>query len=282
MALIPPFSFNCVVGLGVRQVDRSVEWVGTGTLVGRLFGQDLSGQNRYHIFLITNRHVLNRLETLVIRFNPRDRSPARDFDVPLVDTGGNSLWKGHPDEDVDLAALGMDADFLIREGVRYDFFQMDRHGLDLAQMRESGVAEGDAVFTLGFPMGIVDGDRLYVIARSGILARLRDTLEGLRKDFLIDAFIFPGNSGGPVLYKPEIVSIEGTPSVRRSALIGIVAGYLTFRDTAVSHQTGAPRIIFEENAGLAVVHTVDQVREVVERCFAGARIKEREPSLIPQ
>ncbi|QPJ61104.1 MAG: trypsin-like peptidase domain-containing protein [Candidatus Nitronauta litoralis] len=274
MALIPPFSFDCVVGLGVREQDGYIEWVGTGTLVGRPFSVNGNGQNRCHVFLVTNRHVLKKLTTMVIRFNPRDASESKDFDIPLLDTNGNTLWKSHPDDEVDLAALGMDADFLAREEIRYEFFNLNDQAMALPEMKERGVSEGDFIYTLGFPMGIVDVDRLYVIARMGCIARLRDTLGGHRKDFLIDAFIFPGNSGGPVLYKPEITSIEGTASVGKAAFIGIVAGYLTFRDTAVSHQTGAARVIFEENAGLAVVHTVDQVAETVERCFKSARIKE--------
>ncbi len=274
MALIPPFSFDCVVGLGVRQQNGHIEWVGTGTLVGRPYSQNGDGKKRCHIFLVTNRHVLKKLTTLVIRFNPRDASEAKDYDIPLMDANGNTLWKSHPDEEVDLAGLGMDADFLESENIRYEYFNLDDQVMGLAEMKTRGVSEGDFVYTLGFPMGIVDVDRLYVIARMGCIARLRDTLEGYRKDFLIDAFIFPGNSGGPVLYKPEVTSIEGTASVGKAAFIGIVAGYLTFRDSAISHQTGAVRMIFEENAGLAIVHTVDQVIETVERCFKSARIKE--------
>jgi S1-C subfamily serine protease len=76
--------------------------------------------------------------------------------------------------------------------------------------------------------------------------------------FLIDANIFPGNSGGPVVTRPEISSIEGTKAIDKAALIGIVKSYLTYKDVAVSQQTGKPRVIFEENSGLALVETVDR------------------------
>lgn len=278
MALIPPFSFNCVVGLGVREADGKIEWVGTGTLTGRPFQPSPADGMRYHVFLVTNRHVLNKLDRMVLRFNPCDSGEALDYDIPLTDLRtGRPLWRGHPDPDIDLAALGVDVDFLLKEGVRYDFFNLDNQAMDTAEMRQDGVSEGDFIYTLGFPMGIVDTDRLYVIARMGCLARLRDTLAGHRKDFLIDSSIFPGNSGGPVLYKPEITHIAGTSAVGKAAFIGIVAGYLTFRDTAISHQTGSARVIFEENAGLAVVHTVDQVKETVEESFRASKIKEQIP-----
>ncbi len=52
-----------------------------------------------------------------------------------------------------------------------------------------------------------------MIVRQGAIARIRDWLGGAATEFLIDASIFPGNSGGPVLNRPEAVSITGTKSV---------------------------------------------------------------------
>ena len=86
--------------------------------------------------------------------------------------------------------------------------------------------------------------------------------------------IFPGNSGGPVVNKPEIISVEGTNSVPSPYLIGIVASYLTYTDTAVSKQTGQSRVVFEENSGLAVVIPADYILETIDTCFATANIKE--------
>lgn len=276
MALIPPFSFNCVVAIGTRDSGKYPRWVGTGTLIGRFFRRQSDGRSQYHIFIVTNKHVVEKQRSIVVRFNPLAAKPARDFDISLLDKNGKTLWKEHPSETIDIAVIGINADFLIQENVRYDFFQSDSHLMPVAEMAEAGVSEGDFIYVLGFPMGIVDPDRQYVIARSGIIARLRDALEGHKKDFLIDAFIFPGNSGGPVIYKPEIISIEGTKSVAKPSLIGIVSGYLTYKDTAVSQQTGSPRVVFEENSGLAAVVPVDFVMETIEACFASLNIKERD------
>ncbi|MBI4384746.1 MAG: trypsin-like peptidase domain-containing protein [Nitrospinae bacterium] len=276
MALIPPFSFNCVVAIGTRDSGTYPRWVGTGTLIGRFFKKRADNQRQYHIFIVTNKHVVEGQKSIVARFNPLATQKAKDYDIPLVDRSGKTLWREHPSEAMDIAVIGINADFLAEENVRYDFFQSDNHLMPIAEMSALGVSEGDFVYVLGFPMGIVDPDRQYVIARSGIIARLRDALEGHKKDFLIDAFIFPGNSGGPVLYKPEIVSLEGTKSVVKPGLIGIVSGYLTYKDTAVSQQTGHPRVVFEENSGLAAAVPVDFVMEAIEACFASLNIKERD------
>jgi S1-C subfamily serine protease len=278
MALIPPFSFNCVVAIGLRKTTKHAPpgWYGTGTLVGRLFKKDASDKSQYHVFIVTNKHVIEDQDSIVIRFNPLGDKPAMDFDIPLLDKSGRPLWNEHPSKQMDIAVIGINADFLKAEGVSYDYFQSDNHLMTIPEMAENGVSEGDSIYVLGFPMGIVDQDRQFVIARSGIIARIRDTLEGHKNDFLVDAFVFPGNSGGPVIYKPEIISISGTKSVTKPALIGIVSCYLTYKDTAVSKQTGHTRIIFEENSGLAAVVPVDYVLETIEACFSSLDIKEKQ------
>jgi hypothetical protein len=82
--------------------------------------------------------------------------------------------------------------------------------------------------------------------------------------FLIDSFVFPGNSGGPVVLKPEIISIAGTPSQSKSYLIGMVIGYQSYVDVAVSQQTQHQRITFEENSGLATVVPTDYIADAIE------------------
>ena len=274
MALIPPFYFNCVVALGKRESDGEINWIGTGTLVGRLFQEKHLGNNRYHIFIVTNRHVMKDNSSLVVRFNPLHSFSAKDYDIPLIDKSGEPMWKSHPNDEIDLAALCLDADFLRDEEIYYAYFHSDSHLMPLRQMNSQGMSEGDFIYVLGFPMGIMEPLRQYVISRTGIIARLRDTLDGTNKDFLIDAMIFPGNSGGPVINKPEVISIEGTSSVPSPYLIGIVSSYLTYTDTAVSKQTGQSRVVFEENSGLAVVIPADYILETIDLCFATANIKE--------
>jgi S1-C subfamily serine protease len=275
MALIPRSYLNCVVTLGTRSSKGEVSWMGTGTLVGRLFQTGSNGQKRYHIFIITNRHVLADQSDLVVRFNPSSGSTAQNYDIPLYRKNGDPLWKGHSNPEIDIAAIGIDAEFLEERGAPYSFFQSDEHFMPTQEMSTLGVSEGDFVYVLGFPMGIASKLRHYVIARSGCIARIQPALTGDDNDFLIDAMIFPGNSGGPVIYKPEIISIGGTSSVTKPGLIGIVAGYLTYSDTAISQQTGQARIVFEENSGLAIIHPVDFVMETIEDTFQSADIKEK-------
>lgn len=117
-------------------------------------------------------------------------------------------------------------------------------------------------------MGLVGGERNFVIVRSGVIARIRDALAGQSKEFLIDTAIFPGNSGGPVVTKPEVLSISGTKAVDKSYLIGMVSGYVPYQNVAISTQTQRPRVIFEENSGLASVVPIDFVVEIIKLALA--------------
>ena len=278
MALIPPFFLDCVVAIGFKNSDGLKSWIGTGFLIGRFFRQRDEGLNDYHIFLVTNKHVLEGKNSVVVRFNPQPQSnePARDYDLTLSDEGGNKRWTEHPTKEIDVAVININAKILREHGMKFSYFYSDKHLLNVDGMTEMGTTEGDFIFVLGYPMGIVAPDWQYVIARSGIIARIRDVLEGRSKSFIVDAFVFPGNSGGPVVSKPEVVSIGGTKASLTAYLIGIVTAYVPYQDIAISQQTGRPRVVFEENSGLTAVIPVDYIMETIEICFKDLKVNEEE------
>lgn len=266
MALIPPFFIDCVVAIGSRNPNGEKRWFGTGFLVGRHHKEVPADKKNYHLFLVTNKHVLKDVSSIVVRFNPKTEEPARDYDISLTPRK-DLVLVGHHDPAVDVVAISINANVLERDQARFAFFALDEHTLRIADAKDHGTSEGDFVYVLGFPMGIVSPDRQYVIVRAGVIARLRDAVDQKSREFLIDANVFPGNSGGPVVLKPEVVSIEQTKAINRAALIGIITSYVPYQDIAISQQTGRPRIIFEENSGLAAVVPSDCIIEVVEDAF---------------
>lgn len=266
MALIPPFFLNCVVSIGISApAQGQTAWIGTGFIVGRPI-EDESGTKRYHTFLVTNKHVLTGKQSVVLRFNSLDGTRVLDYPVAL-EIEGQQIWVGHSSDDVDVAVFTLNPQVLEQDGAEFGFFKLDEHVMTVDDMKTECVSEGDGVFVLGFPMGIVAPQKKNVIARAGAIARIRDVLDGHQSSFLIDANIFPGNSGGPVVIRPEFTSITNTKSINRAALVGIVKSYVPYRDVAISQQTGNPRVIFEENSGLALVETTDNVKSAVEDCY---------------
>ena len=282
MALLPPVFLNSVVALGGPSHDGSIRYDATGFLYGHPTGQtDTNGTKYYWIFLVTNRHVFagmsERGNTLHARFNRPIGAEPHVYLLNLQETPNLDSWIVHPDPDVDVAVLLLNDQQLQADGLEYYFFQADEHAFTRQQSIDDGTSEGDGVFILGFPLGQAGEERNYSIVRQGIIARIQDWLTGKANTFLVDASIFPGNSGGPVLLKPELASVAGTKSNSMCGLIGMVSSYLTYQEIAVSAKTKRPRMIFEENSGLGVVVPHDMILETVN--IAVDRFSPRQPSV---
>ena len=267
MALVAPKYFNCVVAIGCDYLNPKgvidTQWIATGFLFG--YRNNNYEENKYSVYIVTNKHVFKDLERVKLLFNPQDGQPAKSFYLTLVEDG-KKLYKEHAKENVDIAVIPINHEFLDQSNIKYDIFFCDKECFLKDQLKdELNATEGDGVFALGYPMGIVGVNRQYVILRNGCLARVRDMLEGNSSDFIIDAMVFPGNSGGPVICKPELVHITGTNITKESRLIGVVKSSLTYRDIAVSPQTKRTRVVFEENTGLTNVEPVDYIIETIEQ-----------------
>ena len=68
--------------------------------------------------------------------------------------------------------------------------------------------------------------------------------------------------------RPETGAVQGTRPQNAAYMIGFIEGYIPYEDYAVSAQTQRPRVIFEENSGLAEVIPVDAVQQVVKQAIA--------------
>lgn len=281
-ALIPPLFVDCVVAIGfsgpgvMNGVPVAKMWhtIGTGFFYGKLFKDDPDITKRiYSTYLVTAKHVIasyNNLKRqnkdippLSIRINPTDASSqGKEFDVLSEVADEGAVWVDSPSgKDVTVISINLGG---IRDK-KYEsmFFTSDAHSEKISELREAGVSAGDGVFVLGFPMDLAGIQRNYVIARHGIIARIDEMLDKASPTFLIDAFVFPGNSGGPVILEPNLASITGTKPQFKAMLIGMVIESVEYDDTAISQQTGRARITFEENSGLAVVIPVDSIEETV-------------------
>jgi S1-C subfamily serine protease len=279
MALIPPTFLDAVVAVGFGGDDGKRIYQATGFIYGHFQQQVDENKKSYRTYLVTNRHVFEGKTEAFVRFNPESGEPAREYKIDLVDASKNPVWLAHQDSAVDVAVIGIDGQLLRNHGIRFAVFTSDEDAMTRSKALEAGLTEGDGVFVLGFPLGLVGEGKNFVIVRHGVVARIRDCLESDRKDFLIDCSIFPGNSGGPVISRPDLMGIEGTKTITAAHLVGIVANYVAYRDVAVSQQTGRPRIIFEENSGLASVVPVDYIQEVIDN--AAARTVEPPPTEVP-
>ena len=180
-------------------------------------------------------------------------------------SSGEAIYSAHPHDKTDVIAVQILPKKLINDKSIWGSFDLTENALTLQEMQSTGVEEGSLVYALGFPMNLVDPIKVP-ICRLGCISRVTDAFllkKGTPK-FLVDAQTFPGNSGGPIISRPEFISIDGTPANSSSNLIGILSAYIPYRETLYSRQTGRDRMIQEENSGLTIVHPVDRIKEVVE------------------
>jgi len=275
--LVPPGFINSVVALGAMVpvlevgVPPHLEWrtAGTGFFYAYLIQDDPDpAKRKYEVYLVTAKHVVQGFildnRALSVRVNPKDTSSqSRQFEIANEPQPGSGTWFCHPNPKVDIAAVPVNFDYLKQQGMEPNVIASDQNAADRAKLAELEVTAGDGVFVLGFPMGLSGVQRNYVIVRQGAIARISELLDKVSPTFMLDALVFPGNSGGPVILRPEITSISGTKSQTNAYLIGVVIDYRPYIDTAVSQQTRRPRISFEENSGLADVLPVDVVNEAI-------------------
>jgi hypothetical protein len=206
--------------------------IGTGFVVA---------STRNHLILVTAKHVVHDdngklFGDLAYRLNRTGSSSQLLKDADLVQAGSGS-WFVSKQDDVAVRFLP------IVQGASIKAIPLDRF------IEEPQVEAGTPLAALGFPMGLRSVDHAMPIARRGMVGRADSSV------VLADLFVFPGNSGGPVLYVPAFktggVSFGGAEVMWQEMLIGMVSSFIPYSEVAVSIQTKRPRVVFEENSGLA-------------------------------
>lgn len=267
MPLLFAHLLDAVVAIGTKDPKDKMRWVASGFLYGSFTKKmDANKQKLYNTYLVSNRHVFEGLDPAFIRVNPKNvKQPPVDFQLLLKDPKtGRNKWYAHSNPDVDIAVFPVSTRLLKARGMNVSFYPSDEFTATRQQLSALSVTEGDFAYVLGFPMELVGEERNFVIVRQGVLARIRDALANPDIDYLLDAFVFPGNSGGPVLLKPELQTIPDTEPIKLPLVIGVVKEPLSYAETAYSLQTKRPRITFEENSGLTRVVPIDRVQECID------------------
>ena len=200
MSLLPKNFAHSIVAFGLDNASNNVDFISTEFIYSQRTGQDESGHSLYAICFVTNRHVVQGQSKLVVRLCDPQSST---YNFP-------GQWTVHPDPYVDVAVASFPLDDIEGNALRVNSFKSEIQTSFCKDLQNMGFREGDEVYTLVFPLGLAGHDRNYPIARQGIVARIQDWYDGQSDSFLIDAPIFPGNNGGPVIAKPTMYSYGQT------------------------------------------------------------------------
>jgi len=252
---IPDKMLNSLVPIGLDNALKQLNWIGSGFLINH------KSSVIDEIYLVTNKHVVTAKTQIYLRFNLNSGGTTNKSVTLQLDTV--SYWTGHPDTKVDLAVIPLPMDFIQANNLNASAIDITNDCATKQFLIDKNLGEGNDVFVLGYPMGMVDLNNSFPIARKGVLSKIRHMTLHNNNDYIIDVLNFPGNSGGPVFLEQIELDFDKKILISQFYLVGIIKSYIPYQDTAISSQTNRARIIFEENSGLAFAEITDRILETI-------------------
>ena len=260
MAVLHELFLNSVVGILEQKSEKVYRRIATGFIYGHLIDTD-----RCEVYLVTNSHVVSSFdpdEKIFVICNEGPGGEANHFYLESSSEEHENLWVRHPDTTVDIAVYRLDPSF-IEENPNVECLYSDSRAAGIDKIIELGISEGDAIFALGFPLGLFFGNPNGVMVRHGVIARIREALDRTLNYYLLDLLSFQGSSGSPIISKPDAHAIEGTETQHVSQLIGINRGHIRNEEDVIDPHSGKVGVV-DTNSGLAVVHPCDYITETIQ------------------
>jgi hypothetical protein len=262
-------------------IQNSSGGTGTGFLLFRSTGKDEG-----RVFLVTNKHVVSpRSERGAVssrircHFNTLEKDGTAGkamMELMMVRGDGTPRFLEHPDPDTDVLAIDVTDVIVLNPRIDKKWVKYD-HCAGEAVREELDITVGEEVVTIGYPLGLRQGETNLPLVRQGILSthigyRIRDAVreaggasrERSLRAFLIDGATVPGSSGSPVILKPVIgrqVGKELKMGTAPPVLLGIVA---ETKYAPLESEMGS----IQSFAGLGLAFEVETILETVERYFS--------------
>lgn len=256
--------------------NQSTHKSGTGFLVRRKVSKE-----RIVIYLFSNKHVLfpspsdpnqkNHLAKAEIEINKSVSNKIQKaiLSITLRDSKGQTFVKGHPNKDVDVAAINVVKDI---KGTLGTAFAIPEERFATKEFIEKNfVSVGDRALIIGYPLNLVEQGHVTPIARSAIIATHPNQEFQSLPLFLIDGTVLRGSSGSPVILpiRPYVWTTEdhvNIGKVQQNHLLGITKGYIKDWQMII-RKTVTPEVVQEftimDNSQLGLVFPAYTILEVM-------------------
>lgn len=215
--------FFCTTRIEAKTANGKETSIGTGFI----FSHKIDEQ-QHILFIVTNRHVVDGFGLATISFvQDQGGSPqlGRKCEVRLEDLP--KLVFADPDPKIDIALIPMlpVLEHFKRKG-ETPFFRALSEDNVLSDEGAQAFSAIQAVLFMGYPIGLMDEKNFIPIARRGITATPYTVDFNGLPVFLVDASVFPGSSGSPVLVLDEKTSFTrggGSARSARAYFLGLIS-----------------------------------------------------------
>ena len=240
-------------------VNNKLFSIGTGFLLQRPVGED-----KYKLYLISNKHVLCGADSIAISFSKVGDNGIDIGNIVRVPINNikNSIVS-HPDPNVDIAILECTGLFIMLpnqlyyKAVSYDM---------LATYNEPELSVAQNIYFVGYPDDRYDAKNNLPLIRTGMIASHPKYDYNGSAVFIIDAQVFPGSSGSPVFIDLTYENIKNGQIVlgkKDIKLLGIVSATMIRNNQLKSIQT-ENQLLTEEVLGLGIVYKATAIKELID------------------
>jgi len=233
--------------------EKNSDKISIGT--GFIISVPVKGEeHKVGLYLVSNRHVLkNPDDRLKITFHRGNKGRLKlgNF-VNIQNDSFNQVYIDHIDPKVDLACLNItnlvyNDPEIFYKSMRYDM---------LSDFSETDLLPGASVWFVGYPENRYDISHNLPILRKGSIASIPKIDYNSRKEFVIDAQVFPGSSGSPLL----------TKIIPECRILGVISQTMIRHGKLQTVPTDSTLGV-EQPLGLGIVIKSTQIREMLDHAI---------------
>jgi hypothetical protein len=230
--------------------------IGTGFMCRVRFDND----TKQAMLLVSNRHVLGADEAVVMNFHQREpdrQAPLLGKTVPLILPRDvyKELYVPHPDPDVDLACLNLTN----LAQAEFPLYWRSAYPEMFATFKEQELTVGEEVAFVGYPEGRFDTANNLPLVRFGHISSVPAVDFNDQPVFVVDAPVFQGSSGSPVIWWHE--PVDGGEATMR--LLGVMTATMIRHERLETVKTAQTPYV-QQMIGLGIVIKVTALQELLD------------------